>query len=97
MLQLSSGGIGGVLTREGLAKWTYAGRACFETGESRSASGGKLPFWRRVPSNQAHSTTSFPSGVVPTTVTVIRGLPDFNWTVSPILKPILAPEFQSIH
>jgi hypothetical protein len=75
----------------------YDGRACFETGESRSASGGKLPFWRCVPSNQAHSTTSFPSAVMPTTVTVIRGLPDFSWTVSPILKPIVAPECQAIH
>jgi hypothetical protein len=72
----------------------YVGRACLETGESRNASGGKLLLWRCVPSNQAHSTISFPSAVMPTTVTVIRGLPDFNWTVSPILKTIIAPEFQ---
>jgi hypothetical protein len=26
------------------ARWRYDGRVCFETGESRSASGGKLPF-----------------------------------------------------
>ena len=68
------------------------GRAGFETGESRNASDGKLPFWRCVPSNHAHSTISFPSAVMPTTVTVIRGLPDFNWTVSPTLNAIIAPE-----
>jgi hypothetical protein len=78
------------------AQRSYDGRAGFETGESRNASGGKLPFWRCVPSNQAHSTTSFPSAVMPMTVTVIRGLPDFNWTVSPILKPIAAPKLQPL-
>ena len=78
------------------AQRSYDGRAGFETGESRNASGGKLPFWRCVPSNQAHSTTSFPSAVMLMTVTVIRGLPDFNWTVSPILKPIAAPKLQPL-
>jgi hypothetical protein len=34
---------------------------------------------------------------MPMTVTVIRGLPDFNWTVSPILKPIVAPKLQPFH
>ncbi|HEY6257265.1 MAG TPA: hypothetical protein VIY51_15890 [Xanthobacteraceae bacterium] len=73
------------------AAGAYEGRACLETGESRSASGGKVLLWRCVPSNQAHSTTSLPSAVMPTTITVIRGLPDFNWTVSPILKTMIAP------
>jgi hypothetical protein len=73
---------------------SYAGRP-FETGESRKASGGKVPFWRCVPSNQTHSTISFPSAVAPTTVTVIRGLPDFSCTVSPILNAILAPRIPS--
>jgi hypothetical protein len=60
------------------APGTYDGRLCFEIGESLKASVGKLPFCRCDPSNQAHSTSSFPSPPGPTTVTVIRGLPDFN-------------------
>jgi hypothetical protein len=60
------------------APGTYDGRLCFETGESLNASVGKLPFCRCDPSNQAHSTSSFPSLPGPTTVTVIRGLPNFN-------------------
>src|SRR5580692_9228866 len=80
------------LTKENWAKG-YAGRL-FETGESRKASGGKVPLWRCVPSNQTHSTVSFPSAVMPTTVTVIRGLPDFSCTVSPTLNAIVAPGFR---
>jgi hypothetical protein len=83
--------------RGSVHEWIYAGRLCLETGESRNASVGKRLLWRCDPSNQAHSTTSFPSAAVPTTVTVIRGLPDFNWTVSPILNPIVAPNPRSTH
>src|SRR5579883_308153 len=72
-------------------------RAVHETGDSRSASGGKLLFRHCVPSNQAHSMTCFPSAVVPITVIVIRGLPDFNWTVSPTLKPIFRPRNRPAH
>jgi hypothetical protein len=33
---------------------------------------------------------------MPTTVTVIRGLPDFSWTVSPTLNAIAAPRIPAV-